>query len=339
MEIEKGKVRAPELGAIWLNSEPVELRNLRGRAVLIDFWDYTCVNCLRTLPYVVEWHKRYVEKGLSVIGVHTPEFSFAANEKFVKAAVDRFGIRYPVVLDNGYAIWHAYANRYWPAKYLIDKNGYIRFFHFGEGDYAETEQAIQSLVREIFLSAELPPVMEPLRDTDKPGAVCYRTTPELYLGNKRGKAGNPSGFLHENEDRAGKYSLPEKVDADKFYLTGDWLSKEEFVKSAANGSAPSSIVLYYTGKEANLVMAPESEQHELELMHAGEPLTADELGEDAQRTSDGRSIVRVDSPRMYNLVRNPGMKQKLLQLVTRKPGLECYAFTFTSCTAQDDPPW
>lgn len=339
MEIEKGKVRAPELGAIWLNSEPVELRNLRGRAVLIDFWDYTCVNCLRTLPYVVEWHKRYVDKGLSVIGVHTPEFSFAANDKFVKAAVERFGIRYPVVLDNGYAIWHAYANRYWPAKYLIDKNGYIRFFHFGEGDYAETEQAIQSLVREIFPNAELPPVMEPLRDTDKSGAVCYRTTPELYLGNKRGKAGNPSGFLHENEDRAGKYSLPEKVDADKFYLTGEWLSKEEFVKSAANGAAPSSIVLYYTGKEANLVMAPESEPHELELMHAGEPLTSDELGEDAQRTSDGRSIVRVDSPRMYNLVRNPGMKQKLLQLVTRKPGLECYAFTFTSCTAQDDPPW
>jgi len=117
------------------------------------------------------------------------------------------------------------------------------------------------------------------------------------------------------------------------------ISKEEFVKSAANGSAPSSIVLYYTGKEANLVMAPEGEPHELELMHGGEPLTADELGEDAQRTSDGRSVVRVDSPRMYNLVRNPGMKQKLLQLVTRKPGLECYAFTFTSCTAQDDPPW
>ena len=339
MEIEKGKVRAPELGAIWLNSEPVELRKLRGRAVLVDFWDYTCVNCLRTLPYVVEWHKRYADMGLSVIGVHTPEFSFAANEKFVRAAVERFGIRYPVVLDNGYAIWHAYANRYWPAKYLIDKDGYIRFFHFGEGDYGATEEAIQTLVREISPRAELPPVMDPVRDTDRPGAVCYRTTPELYLGNKRGKAGNPSGFLHENEDRAAEYSLPEKVDADKFYLTGPWLSKEECVRSAANGAAPSSIVLYYSGKEANLVMAPDGEPMEVELMHAGEQLAESELGEDAAQTKDGRTIVHVDSPRMYNLVRNPGMKQRLLQLVARKPGLECYAFTFTSCTAQDDPPW
>lgn len=339
MEIEKGKVRAPELGAIWLNSEPIELRKLRGRAVLVDFWDYTCVNCLRTLPYVVEWHARYAAKGLSIIGVHTPEFSFAANDKFVRASVERFGIRYPVVLDNGYAIWHAYANRYWPAKYLIDKDGYIRFFHFGEGDYGATEQAIQTLLREISPGAEFPLPMEPVRDTDKPGAVCYRTTPELYLGNKRGKAGNPSGFLGENEDQAGEYSLPEKVDADKFYLTGPWLSKEECVKSAAHGSKASSIVLYYTGKEANLVMAPDGEPQELELLHGGEPLRDDELGEDATRSKDGRSIVRVDSPRMYNLLRNPGMKQRLLQLVTHQPGLECYAFTFTTCTAQDDPPW
>jgi thiol-disulfide isomerase/thioredoxin len=339
MEIEKGKVRAPELGATWLNSEPVELRKLRGRAVLVDFWDYTCVNCLRTLPYVVQWHKRYAEKGLSVIGVHTPEFSFAANETFVRAAVERFGIRYPVVLDNGYAIWHAYANRYWPAKYLIDKDGYIRFFHFGEGEYGATEEAIQVLVREIFPRIELPQVMEPVRDTDKPDAVCYRTTPELYLGSKRGKLGNASGFLNENESHAAGYTLPEKIDADNLYLSGPWISKEEYVRSAATTQSPSSLVLYYTGKEANLVMAPDGEPHEVELLHSGEPLAENELGEDAVRDPAGRSIVRVDTPRMYNLVRNPGMKQRLLQLVTRQPGLECYAFTFTTCAAQDDPPW
>ncbi|HEV2489638.1 MAG TPA: redoxin family protein [Candidatus Acidoferrales bacterium] len=339
MEIEKGKVHAPELGAIWLNSEPIELRKLRGRAVLVDFWDYTCVNCLRTLPYVVEWDRRYSTKGLSVIGVHTPEFSFAANEKFVRAAVEKFGIKYPVVLDNGYAIWHAYANRYWPAKYLIDKEGYIRFFHFGEGEYGATEEAIQVLVREVSPRSELPPVMEPVRDTDRPGAVCYRTSPELYLGNKRGKAGNPSGFLHENEDQAGEYTLPEKIDADKFYLSGAWISREECARSAPNGTTPSSVVLYYSGKEVNLVMAPDGEPQEVELLHTGEPLSDGELGEDAVRDKDGRTIVRVDSPRMYNLVQNPGMKQRLLQLVARKPGLECYAFTFTTCTAQDDPPW
>ncbi|MGC1105081.1 MAG: redoxin domain-containing protein [Candidatus Acidiferrales bacterium] len=342
MEIEKGKVHAPEFGATWLNSPAIELRALRGRVVLVDFWDYTCANCLRTLPYMTEWHKRYGEKGLTIIGVHTPEFSFAANEKFVRAAVERFGIRYPVVLDNGYAIWHAYANRYWPAKYLIDKDGYIRFFHFGEGDYGSTEEAIQMLLRETTPSAEFPAVMAPVRDTDKPGAVCYRTTPELYLGNKRGKLGNLSGFLNQNSEhdleRAGEYTLPEKIDADTVYLSGAWLSRDECAKSAAE-TKPSSVLLYYSGKEVNLVMAPNGEPQIVELLHAGKPLEADELGEDATRDGAGMTVVNVDSPRMYNLVRNPGIKQRLLQVVSRKAGLECYAFTFSTCAAQDDPPW
>ncbi|MFZ0463942.1 MAG: redoxin family protein [Candidatus Acidiferrales bacterium] len=344
MEIEKGKVHAPELGATWLNSEPLELRGLRGRVVLVDFWDYTCVNCLRTLPYVAEWHKRYAAMGLTIIGVHTPEFSLAANEKFVRAAVERFGIRYPVVLDNGYAIWHAYANRYWPAKYLIDKDGYIRFFHFGEGDYGASEEAIQMLLREVNPAAQFPTVMEPVRDTDRPGAVCYKSTPELYFGNKRGKLGNESGFLHANEERAnedhaGEYKLPEKIEADVVYLSGPWISREECAKSAPTEKTPSSVLLFYTGKEVNLVAAPDGQPRTLELLHGGEPLAENEMGEDAKRDAAGTTIVTIDSPRMYNLVRNPGMKQKLLQLVAREHGIECYAFTFTTCTAQDDPPW
>lgn len=339
MEIEKGKVHAPEIGATWLNSEPLELRGLRGRVVLVDFWDYTCVNCLRTLPYLAEWHKRYAASGLTIIGVHTPEFSFAANEKFVRAAVERFGIRYPVVLDNGYAIWHAYANRYWPAKYLIDKDGYIRFFHFGEGDYGETEGAIQTLLREVNPTAQFPAVMEPVRDTDRPGAVCYNATPELYFGNKRGKLGNESGFLHANESAAGEYKLPEKIDANTIYLSGPWISSEEMARSVSGGGAPASVLLFYTGKEVNLVAAPNGQPLTLELLHGGEPLAENEMGEDVTRDAAGRTLVAIDSPRMYNLVRNPGMKQKLLQLVAREAGLECYAFTFTTCTAQDDPPW
>lgn len=336
MEVEKGKVRAPEMGAVWLNSEPLEMRRLRGRVVLADFWDYTCVNCLRTLPYTVEWHRRYAEKGLVIIGVHTPEFSFAATGKFVGAAVERAGIRYPVVLDNSHAIWRAFANRCWPAKYLIDKDGYIRFFHFGEGDYAGTEKAIQQLLREANASAELPAVMEPVRDTDRPGAVCYRTTPELYLGHARGKLGNASGFLNKGEDRAARYELPERLDADVFYLSGAWLAKDEFARSA---EAKSSVLVYYTAKEVNLVMAPEGEPVDAEILHDGNPLGAEAGADVATGAGGGRSTVRVDSPRMYNLARNSGMKQRLLQLVARGPGLECYAFTFTTCTAQDDPPW
>jgi thiol-disulfide isomerase/thioredoxin len=339
MEIEKGKVHAPEIGATWINSRPMELRALRGRVVLVDFWDYSCANCLRTLPYVTEWHNRYADKGLTIIGVHTPEFSFAANETFVRAAVERFAIRYSVVLDNGYAIWHAYTNRYWPAKYLIDKDGYIRFFHFGEGDYGGTEGAIQTLLREANPGVEgLPAVMAPVRDTDKPGATCYRTTPELYLGSKRGKLGNLSGFLNQNSDQAAQYTLPPKIGADTVYLSGAWLSRDECAKSAP-GNDPSSILLYYAAKEVNLVMAPDGEPQIVELLHSGKPLAADEWGEDAARDDAGMTTVKVDSPRMYNLVRNPGVKQQLLQVVSRKAGVECYAFTFGTCAAQDDPPW
>jgi thiol-disulfide isomerase/thioredoxin len=136
---ERAPVRAPHLApGTWLNAGPLDLKALRGRVVLVDFWDYTCINCLRTLPYLVEWHRRYREKGLTMIGVHAPEFSFARSADFVRQAIHDYGITYPVVLDNEHRTWYAFANRYWPAKYLIDHKGYLRYKRFGEGHYAET---------------------------------------------------------------------------------------------------------------------------------------------------------------------------------------------------------
>ena len=149
MRVEKGKVRAPEIGRVWLNSSPLSFRQLRGRAVLVDFWDYTCVNCIRTLPYVQAWHERYRDKGLTVIGVHTPEFTFAQYESNVERGIREFGLTYPIVIDSDREIWKAFANRYWPTKYLLDKDGYLRCGHFGEGGYGECEQMIQELLREI----------------------------------------------------------------------------------------------------------------------------------------------------------------------------------------------
>ncbi|HWN56639.1 MAG TPA: redoxin family protein, partial [Methylomirabilota bacterium] len=173
-------VLAPELeGGNWIQHGPVSLKELRDKAVvLIDFWDYTCVNCIRTLPYVVEWNRRYAKSGLVIVGVHAPEFSFAREGSHVAEAAARFGLEYPIVLDNEYAIWRAYSNRFWPAKYLIDSKGRIRYYHFGEGSYQESELAIQGLLRELSPTLSLPPPMEPMRDTDQPGAVCYRVTPE-----------------------------------------------------------------------------------------------------------------------------------------------------------------
>ena len=127
MKVEKGKVRAPEIGRLWYNSPPLSFRQLRGRAVLVDFWDYTCVNCIRTLPYVQGWHERYGNKGLTVIGVHTPEFTFAQYESNVERGIREFGLTYPIVVDSDREIWKAFANRYWPSKYLLDKDGYLRY--------------------------------------------------------------------------------------------------------------------------------------------------------------------------------------------------------------------
>src|SRR6266851_9836661 len=144
-------VFAPALdGGEWIQHGPVNLKELRGKAVvLIDFWDYTCVNCIHTLPYVSAWHRRYGKDGLVVVGVHAPEFSFARDHANVRTAIKQFGLEYPVVLDNGYIIWRAYSNRYWPAKYLVDTQGKLRYYHFGEGLYQETESQIQRLLGEL----------------------------------------------------------------------------------------------------------------------------------------------------------------------------------------------
>jgi len=179
------------------------MRQLRGRVVLIDFWDYTCLNCIRTLPYIKEWHARYADKGLTVIGVHSPEFLFARYESNVERGIEEFGLTYPVVVDSNMELWQAFANRYWPSKYLIDANGYLRYAHFGEGAYRETEENIQELLREIHPDLTLPKLLDPLRDTDRQGAVCYQPSPELYLGHRRGRIGNAGEFI---EDQPADYS-------------------------------------------------------------------------------------------------------------------------------------
>lgn len=139
---------APEFTGInqWLNGDPLTLQKLRGKVVLVDFWTYTCINCINTLPYVKAWNAKYKDQGLAVIGVHTPEYPFERNTDNVKTAIKRFGITYPVAQDNDYATWNAYSNQYWPAFYLIDKSGHVVYTHFGEGDYDKTEAAIRTLL-------------------------------------------------------------------------------------------------------------------------------------------------------------------------------------------------
>jgi len=330
MRVEKGKVRAPEIGRVWLNSTPLSFRQLRGRVALVDFWDYTCVNCIRTLPYVQAWHARYRDNGLTVIGVHTPEFTFAQYESNVERGIREFGLTYPIVIDSNREIWKAFANRYWPTKYLLDKDGYLRYGHFGEGGYGECERAIQELLREIDSTIDLPPVMTPVREEDHAGAVCYRATGELYLGHQRGRIGNEGGF---HEDQIADYPFNGSLDENFFYANGRWASTAEYFESAEEG--PHSLRLKYEAAAVNLVMAcPHAPYAEVVILQDGQPLTEKQGTRDTRFRSDspGRreSYLVVDSPRMYFLIDNHefGLHELELQCST---GVAAFAFTFTSC--------
>jgi thiol-disulfide isomerase/thioredoxin len=342
MPNEQGPVHAPDFpkDATWLQGGPLSLADLRGRPVLIDFWDYTCLNCLRTLPYVKEWHQRYREHGLTVVGVHAPEFSFAHHPNNVRRAIEQQGITYPVVLDNEYAIWQAYANRYWPAKYLVDREGYLRYYHFGEGAYHETEAAVQALLREAFPEILLPGLMEPMREEDAPGAVCYRVTPELYLGYERGRIGNMAGIAL---DSPAAYRDVDKHAEGYFYLEGDWLLTAETSARPVGAKGPSKLHLRYMAKEVNVVMHPPlvDRQGRLELLQDGAPLAAEDAGADVS-VEDAVAVVRVNEPRMYRLVNNRAIDTHDLTLVTQSDGLSLFALrsSAVSCrTPKLAPPY
>jgi thiol-disulfide isomerase/thioredoxin len=331
MPDEQGPIRAPEFppDVTWLQGGPLRLADLRGRPVLIDFWDYTCLNCLRTLPYVKEWYRRYNSLGLTVVGVHAPEFSFARESGNVLRSVREQDIQYPVVLDNDYAIWQAYANRYWPAKYLLDGNGYLRYHHFGEGAYGGTEEAVQALLRESFPQILLPGLMDPVRDEDAPGAVCYRVTPELYLGYARGAIGNAAGV---RPDAPATYTDPGKHTDGYFYLEGDWLLTGEYLARPAGATFESKLRVPYMAKDVNLVVHPPSfgGAATIAIAQDGAPLAAEDAGEDVVAGA-AVSVVTVDTPRMYRLVANREIDRHELTLSTTSDGVTMYAFTFTSC--------
>ncbi len=215
---------APELvaGGKWFNTTPLTMKELRGKVVLVDFWTYTCINCIRTLPYTTSWWKKYEDKGLVIIGVHTPEFEFEKNPDNVAKALKDFGIEYPVMQDNNYATWNAFANQYWPAEYFIDKNGNIRFTHFGEGNYDESEGHIQTLLAETGVTDQ-PKITNPEYQ-------IYAQSPETYLGNARG-------------------------DYSRITTTGNWTKSDEF----AMPKKGATLTYHFNAKNVYLVMRPHME--------------------------------------------------------------------------------
>jgi thiol-disulfide isomerase/thioredoxin len=316
----------------WVNSAPLTMKELRGRVVVIDFWDYTCVNCIRTLPYVTEWHRRYADYGVVMVGVHTPEFAFGKDRANVARAVAEFGIAYPVVLDGDYEIWRAYANSYWPRKYIVDRDGKIIYDHAGEGGYAETEELLQKLVREEYPDAELPPTMAPARAEDAPGAYCYPRTPELYCGYSRGRYGN-EGPRRRDDVALYKDDVPHAEG--RLYLNGKWHLGEEQVTfaGAAYTLRENYILLPFTADEINAVMAaPAGETVRVYVYRDGEPLAREDAGADVAFDERG-AYVDVSVGKMYVLLDAAKYGAGELSLHPARAGVSLFAFTFGSCVA------
>jgi cytochrome c biogenesis protein CcdA/thiol-disulfide isomerase/thioredoxin len=287
---------APDFQGIgaWLNSRPLTLNGLRGRVVLIDFWTYSCINCLRTLPYVKAWDRDYRSDGLTIVGVHTPEFAFEHVPGNVRENVRKLGVRYPVALDNEYGTWNAWHNQYWPAKYLIDKAGHVRYYHFGEGDYGQTEGAIRELLAEA--GAEL---SSRSRLPKEPSVGLV--TPESYLGYERLARYNGVPVLHDAE-RA--YSFPSTLEANELAFAGRWKFEHE---RAVPGSG-ARLRLQYRARNVYLVLTGAGS---VRVLVDGKP----------ERT------VAVRGDRLYTLVERPASGDHLLEL-RFGPGVAAYAFTF-----------
>jgi thiol-disulfide isomerase/thioredoxin len=230
--------QAPEFSGIsaWLNSEPLTIQSLKGKVVLIDFWTYSCINCIRTLPYVTSWYEKYKDQGLVIVGVHTPEFEFEKVTDNVKTAIKRHKITYPVAQDNLFATWNNYSNRYWPAHYLIDKDGQVRYYHFGEGEYDKMEDAIIQLLEKPGMEEKLPNLS---KETQKTGDV---KTPEIYFGTSRLEylTKSQKASLSEN------YTLPEKLEGNHFAMEGQWAFSTESAKLLKAGGKIK--LKFYAGK-------------------------------------------------------------------------------------------
>ncbi len=322
------KTRAPEFpkGLTWLNGKALKMSDLKGKVVLIDIWTYSCVNCVRTLPHLKRWHDLYAKKGLVIIGVHTPEFEFEKDEDNVKTAIQDAEIKYPVVLDPDYTVWHLYANKYWPRKFLVNKAGYITYDHAGEGGYAETEMEIQKALKEIG-ATDLPAIGP---DDSLGGGLCYRTTPETYLGYLRGHLGNMGEVLPDTEEA---FTDTGKHIDDTPVLHGHWKVGAEGIEHTKKlATAHEYLALKYSAFSVNLVMgSTNGKTAVVEVELDGKPLPKDMAGSDVRYAKDGRAEVTICDPRMYRLVNASMYHRGTLKLKTSSPNVRMFAFTFGGC--------
>jgi len=326
-------------GTIWLNSSPLTMAQLRGKVVLIDFWEYTCINCVRTFAQNKKWYERYHPYGFEIIGVHAPEFDVAYSVENVQAAVKRFGLPYPIVIDNWFQIWKSYRNQAWPSRFLIDAKGIVRFHRDGEGADSKFEGTIQRLLQQAHPGLKFPAGYDitPEEVAFAPG--CGVSTPEMYVGPwyGRGILANaekyrPGATLH--------YKLPRSIGDGRAALSGPWQTDQDgmIYRGKSQKPAPEAdrLEIRYHARELYAVInVAHGKPSRLYILQDGKDLTAANKGVDVRFDSAGHSYLEVRDARMYYLVQNPAFGSHEVALIPTEPGLTVNSFTFgNNCQTQ-----
>ena len=327
LSIDKSQFKkAPEFTGItsYINTNATKLSDLKGKVVLVDFWTYSCINCIRTLPYLVDWNQKYSDKGLVIVGVHSPEFEFEKNIDNVKQAVTRFGIKYPVLLDNDHGTWNAFQNSYWPRKYLVDSDGYIRYDHIGEGGYVETENAIKNLLSERSnqQGVEISNINQTKLTVPGTQSVDFNQikTPELYFGYQyaRAQLGNIEGF---NPDKTVNYTIPtSNLKSNVIYLQGLWKNNPDSMELVGPDG---KIILSYSSKSVNIVAGGKGEiivKEDGKNTQTNNPFKGNDLD------TEGKLII--DGQRLYNIADHGDYGNHHIEINAKGSGFKLYTFTF-----------
>jgi cytochrome c biogenesis protein CcdA/thiol-disulfide isomerase/thioredoxin len=318
-----GPQTMPDLsGAIaWINSQPLTGDQLKGHVVLVDFWTYSCINCLRSIPYVRAWAEKYKASGLIVIGVHTPEFAFEKDLDNVRKAVNELNIKYPVALDNDYKIWKAFNNSYWPADYMVDATGKIRFHHFGEGKYDETEQQIQQLLKENNPQLSVNGLVKVAATGAEAAPDSDVESPETYVGYARADSFlSPGGFV---QDAAHVYSIPKHLELNQWGLSGNWTDQAQV---ASLDSARGKIVFRFHARDVHLVLGPAANGKPVRFR-----VTIDGKAPGANHgvDTDAQGDGKITDQRLYQLIRQKdAIEDRTFEIEFLDPGAQAYAFTF-----------
>ena len=309
----------------WINSEPLKIEQLKGKVVLVDFWTYTCINCIRTLPYLKDWDKKYRDKGLVIVGVHTPEFEFEKKYENVLKAVNDYQLKYAVAQDNNYVTWNLYQNRYWPHKYLIDIDGYIRYDHIGEGAYEETEKMMQLLLKERMERLNQKESIE--SNMSKPQeAIDVRffnvRTPEIYFGYQfsRGNFGNPEGL---KANQVIDYKFPSGISANNVYLERKWKNNADNMELVSDDG---SILLIFQAKSVNIVAGSDNSSQAFIFLD-------NEFENEKNKGIDvyfehNKSIAKISEFKLYNLANAEKYDTHSIQIDIVGKGFKIYTFTF-----------